>query len=317
MVLLGGVGEALILKWIGGKLVAPTATHLATASGAASTHFAMHAANATLAAANTAAATGGAGAAATTLYHGARANYKLMKKVEKKRGRLARDAAHMSEEEVQAALLDHAIRAIAEGFYENLRKEKAEGGYKTKMEEIQPCKAGDCACPDYDDTLDECLCGHPSHQHGRVSAAEVAAGAPRVFEWAAAGRGRGGVPLVREPQREGQLKDELWQTDACNAEDCWCFNFDLCEENRFISRRCRCGHRYREHTVTGRWERIVLLMAQQSLQEMAEDGPSDESSSSSSSSSSDSESSFENTSDDDGADDMLQLDDFDLADDSD
>ena len=268
----------------------------------------MHATNAAFVGANTAAATEGAGGAAMALYHSGRANHKLMKKVEKKRGQLARDAARMSDEEVQAALLDHALREMAERYYRQQHHETDLKTFKKELEQMAPCDDGSCDCPDYDHNGENCVCGHRRWHHTRVTAAEVAGGDPKVFEWLLEGVAEDAYPSLKNRNGEGAFKDQLYEIDTCNTEDCLCFDFDLCESNRFISRRCRCGHRYREHTVTGRWEWIVVLLAQQGLAAIAEENSSD----SSSSSSSDSDSSSDDDSDDDsdlgGVDDTPQYD---------
>lgn len=274
MVLLGGVGEALILKYIGAKLTTAIGTHLAHSSATAVTHFAMHSANATLMAANSAAATGGAAGAATALYHGAKANHKIVKAAAKERDAMVgvvKEGA--SEEEVAQAVFAFVLGALAQGYYETLDHTDRLGQSKTELTEIRYCRISDCGCHDLDSDSDgDCVdCGHSHYMHSPIDKDLLENGDTTQIRWLWERMAAELYPTLLNRNGNGILKDELREIDTCDFDDCPCFDFDLCEENQFFSRRCICGHRWREHTVTGSWPWIVMTLALQAIVSMMEE----------------------------------------------
>lgn len=138
MVLLGGVGEALILKYIGGKLTTLLAGHLA-ATPALATNVAMHATSAALSSASAATTMGGAAAA---LGHSAYTGGKFALKVEKERQKLKEANIPLnveSDEELVAFMLFTAMGMMAQGHYQSLENRDAAGNLKTEIDEISPC----------------------------------------------------------------------------------------------------------------------------------------------------------------------------------
>jgi hypothetical protein len=275
MVLLGGVGEAMILKWIGGKITSMVATHLAHASTAQVAQFAMHSANATITAVNSAASPG---AAASALYHGAKFNFDVFSKMAVKREGLARqrdrsaasepDFSGLSEEEIGQMLFAFAIAALATGYYAEQAHRGTDGELKTEMEEMEPCTFGSCSCKDYERTTRgsraTCMnCGHGESRHAKVRQNQLESG--EAIGWLLESMALEVYRSMKNRDGEGQVKTELSQIDTCSYSSCPCYDFDLCEEKQLFSRRCSCGHRYRDHEVTGDWNWIIIALTRMVL----------------------------------------------------
>ena len=273
MVLLGGVGEFIILKWVGAKLVGAIGTHLAHSSAAAGTHFAMKSTNAALMSANAAATTGGVFGAVGSLCHSASVNRKLYDDVMKKRDALDVSAAVATDEEVAQVLLGVALGILAQMYYESLEHKTAYGTTKTELQEMECCRSTGCVCGDYDHLAGgKCgTCGHNNSMHFRVDKTALEGSDPEMLMWLWQGMAEKIYPTLKNRNGQGGCKDKLDQIDTCACSDCPCFDFDLCEENQFFSRRCSCGHRWREHSVTGSWGWIVMVLAQHVLTTIAEE----------------------------------------------
>ena len=275
MVLLGGVGEALILKWIGGKLVGALGTHLAHSSAAVVTNFAMHSTIATTSAVTSAASTGGAFAAFSALHDGASANWDLAKDVIEKREKLNSTDNSMSDEQMAHVLFGMTLIMLAEGYYQSLEHKGKSGTLKTALNEMEPCKANGCGCTDYQRTSSwdsDCKsCEHSSARHTKIDESDLMAGNMDALEWLYEGIARQIYPHLQNIDGEGNSKVELGQIDTCADQNCPCFDFDLSQSNTLFSRRCSCGHRYREHVVTGQWNWIPIQLAQHLLVQMVEE----------------------------------------------
>lgn len=263
MVLLGGVGEALILKYIGGKLTTLLAGHLA-ANPVLATNVAMHATSAAMSSAASATTTAGAVA---SLGHSAYLGGKFALKVENEREKLRRQKAPInieSNDEVVSFMLLAAMGMIAEGHYQSLENRDAAGDLKTSLEEITPCALLSCQCMDFDGlTGSTCRnCGHGDDVHRGVELGDMEVVMASLWLSLA----QQFYPLMQRRDGEGNFKTQLTEIDTCVFADCPCIDFDLDEGQQFFSRRCSCGHRFREHAVTGQWDWIVVGLAQVALE---------------------------------------------------
>ncbi|KAK3313985.1 hypothetical protein B0H66DRAFT_630281 [Apodospora peruviana] len=277
----GGL-ELIALKWVGGKMTAALATHLAHAGPTAVAHFA-HAAttNVVTSAAGASTASGAAG----TLYHGARAGYKLTRKVNRIKERDARMAsmfgagnASMTDEQRAEMLAVMALMHLMEGYYASLERTPTSSGVskKTALDEMEPCE--DCVgCKDYNPEIGrKCVCGHYAYSHAKITDAQFED--PESFEWLQRGMAAEVYPLLENRDGDGDLKKVLGQIDTCAEYGCPCWDFDRDHGRELFSRRCTCGHRYREHQVTGEWRWIIGLLVAKTVEEiMGEESSSDSS----------------------------------------
>lgn len=159
MVIFGGVGEAAILKWLGGKALSILASHLAVAPASAVQHFAMHGAIATISGVQTATAAGGAAAGAHAIYSSGKAYNKLRKEVDKQ----SKEGGPS-----QTEIARH-IYNVAEAAYALKEHKSKAGKIKTSFLESEICVQRGCSCLDYDEDdkskVYMCTCGHGRGQH--------------------------------------------------------------------------------------------------------------------------------------------------------
>lgn len=258
---LGGL-EFVALKWVGGHITSALATHLAHASVTTVGHFA--------ATATTNVLTSAAGAGSTlgslqVLGSGAYAGYKLTNLVEQHK--LADETA--SEEEKLQTLIFIVSMMLAERYYAAQEHRGKSGGSKTELMEMEPCSAAACDCKDYNANDSKCAgCGHYSWQHSKIT--EETADDDSIA-WLFHGMAADIYPLLHNRNGDNNLKTSLNEIDTCSYMDCPCWDFDMSEENTFLSRRCACGHKWREHVYTGQWEWIIHQLAIVALQQTLED----------------------------------------------
>lgn len=192
MVLLGGIGEAIIVKWIGGHAASFLGAHLAHVGTATATKIAYTGAhNAILTAANapnTLAALGSAGKSAWDV----RSAYdKEKEKMDDAADRLGRMRLAAEPKRVPTSYLDTVAPRHKDGLVNTLgyimamaaaamwyaSKEHYDmfGSVKTSLEELEPCGYGGCDCRDYEGLEENpadqfqpvpCLeCGHSGAHH--------------------------------------------------------------------------------------------------------------------------------------------------------
>jgi hypothetical protein len=259
----GGL-EILAAKWLGGHITSALAGHLAHASAHTVGHFAYAAAHNVV---GSAAASGSTTGALHTLGAGAKAGYKLTKMVVE--ARLAEERA--SEEEKLNAILFAIAMSLVEGYYASQQHLGTRGQPKTELSEMEPCGAAGCECKDFQHggTMSTCKdCAHNSWQHDTITEEDADESS---VEWLFLGMAAEIYPSLMNRNGEGQLKTELHQIDTCCESSCPCWDFDMSEANTFLSRRCTCGHRWREHVVTGQWHWIIQTLAFLVLQEALEE----------------------------------------------
>ncbi|KAK3386152.1 hypothetical protein B0H63DRAFT_474269 [Podospora didyma] len=304
MVIFGGL-ELLALKWIGGKMTAALATHLVHAGPTAVAHFAHTAATNVI---TTAANAGTAAGATNALYHGARAGYKMSKKVDRIQRREAREkrvapmfADPSMTDEQRAELLGIVVlMQLMEGYYASLERTSADsasafrglGRKKAVLEDLEPCVRCDCKDWHRKGMSSECECGHLGYAHPKITEEKLED--PESMEWLMRGMAAEVYPLLENRDGDGDLKTGLAQVDTCLEYGCPCWDFDRDYGREMFSRRCTCGHRFREHQVRGEWRWVVGLLVAKAVEEMI-----GEEVSSSSSSSGDEEGEDEDNDDDD------------------
>lgn len=111
--------------------------------------------------------------------------------------------------------------------------------------------------------IPQCLsCGHGAGSHKKISLEDIGV----VMESLLRNLAQQFYPLMQRRDGNGNCKTALEEVDTCIFADCPCADFDLDESQQFFSRRCSCGHRFREHAVTGHWEWIILGLAHVALE---------------------------------------------------
>ena len=268
MVIFGGL-ELIALKWIGGKMTAALATHLAHAPATAVAHFAHAAANNVVA---NAAGAGSLAGAVNTLHHGAGSGYKLAKKairIQEKEERIGSlfggGGKDLTDEQRSELLVVMTLIHLMEGYYTSLERPAAlkPSSTKTALDEMEPCRQ--CACRDYDQNIGRrCECGHQAGSHHKITEAQL--NDPDSFEWLQRGMAEQVYPLFENRDGDGDVKTRLSQVDTCVEYGCPCWDFDRDYGREFFSRRCTCGHRFREHQVTGEWRWIVELIIAKTIE---------------------------------------------------
>lgn len=268
MVLLEGVGGALIVKAVGGKLTTMLAGHLAAHSVVA-TNAAVHSSSILASSAVSAATMGGAAAA---LGHGAYAGGQLAVKIERERTKLRNNDMPIdpdNDEEVVGFVMLAAMRMVAQGHYQAFGHRDSAGNPKTEIDEIAPCSHLECECVDFDLLDDETCagCGHDADSHIIMSADDENTALAALWQSLA----QQFYPLMQHRDGNGNFKIELSEIQSCAAVGCTCGDFDLTDRPRFIWKRCGCGHKLREHEATGQWDWIIFGLAHSALEIWADE----------------------------------------------
>jgi hypothetical protein len=147
--------------------------------------------------------------------------------------------------------------------YATMGSKDMDGCAKTDIAQIEPCGVSDCDCGDYDDDklrYRRCHCGHSAAQHESIRP-QLEKGQFELVENLLLFVAEQRYPLLKnsnaEDELKRELKRELSEIDTCVNAACPCYDFDFDKGRDFHFRRCRCGHRWREHQVTGNWDWIV------------------------------------------------------------
>ncbi|KAK6523127.1 hypothetical protein TWF694_006022 [Orbilia ellipsospora] len=180
---------------------------------------------------------------------------KISKIQNRKQLRAELDAKNQTDQERAELLIAYVIWQLAEAYYASVG--------------LQRClkwrgKEGDDANEFIKLSLD-CKCGHGVYKHSVVTSKELED--PKTTEWILKAIAKEVYPDLQKQTAHGRFKTKLSEIDPCRR--CSCPDFDWAKGRGFISERCYCEHRWKEHGSGGDldWKWIIGQLASVILEE--------------------------------------------------